>query len=269
MNWLVEPWTFQFMRWALLCCLVLVGIHVYLGFHIVRRGVLFVDLAMAQAAALGAAVGVVMGLEHDSIGEFVLMALFALGSAAFFALARAQRVHKEALVATFYALAIAATFVVLERSPHGMEEVKHLLVGQVLTVPPNHVLATIPLYLVIGTAHGLMHRRTSAVSEGQPAKRGLDFFFYGTFAFVVTSSVGLVGVLLVFSYLVLPAVAGLLVTSHGTMRLIWGWILATLASVLGLHIAFLTDMPAAPVIVLTLGALMILSWIYGSLRRNG
>ena len=256
------------MRWALLCCLVLVSIQVYLGFHIVRRGVLFVDLAMAQAAALGAAFGIVMGMEHDSLGEFLLSATFALGSAAFFAFARAKNVSKEALVATFYALAVAATFVVLEHSPHGMEEVKHLLVGQVLTVSPQQILVTIPIYAAVGLAHSLLHRRTTAITEGGPVRASLEFFFYATFALVVTSSVGLVGVLLVFSYLVIPAVAGLLVSKKPIVGLSWGWGLAGLASLVGLQIAYVTDMPAAPVIVLTLGGLLLTSWIIAMARRQ-
>lgn len=268
MNWLTEPWTYPFMRWALLCCLLLVAVLVYLGFHIVRRGVLFVDLAMAQAAALGAASGIVLGLEHDSPGEFALSASFALASAAFFALARAKNISKEALVATFYALAVAATFVVLERSPHGMDEVKHLMVGQVLTVSPRHILVMIPLYALVGLAHGLLHRHTTAITEGHHARHGLEFFFYGTFALVVTSSVGLVGVLLVFSYLVIPAVAGLLISKKAVWGLTWGWGLAGLASIVGLQAAYVSDMPAAPVIVLTLGAFLLISWLIAATRRQ-
>jgi zinc/manganese transport system permease protein len=256
------------MRWAMLCCLVLVGIHVYLGFHIVRRGVLFVDLAMAQAAALGGAVGIILGLKHGSIGEFALSGTFALGSAWFFASANSQRIHKEALIATFYALAVAATFVVLERSPHGMEEVKHLLVGQLLTVSPRHILVTIPIYALVGLAHAFLHRRTTAITEGQPAQRRLEFFFYASFALVVTSSVGLVGVLLVFSYLVIPAVAGLLIAQKGVVGLLWGWGLAIVASFLGLQVAYISDMPATPVIVLSLGALLLGTGLVGSLRSR-
>jgi len=259
MSWLVEPWSFPFMRWALLCCLVLVSIHVYLGFHIVRRGILFVDLAMAQAAALGSAVGIVLGMEHGTVGEFTLSAAFALGSAAFFALVRDRYIHKEALVATFYALAVAATFVTLERSPHGMEEVKHLLVGQVLTVSPRRILTTLFFYVVVGVMHALLHRRTTAITEGRAHGRALELFFYGTFALVVTISVGLVGVLLVFSYLVLPAVAGLRVSAQGNIRLGWAWVMAAVASLLGLQVAFLSDMPAAPVIVLMLGVFLVAS----------
>jgi zinc/manganese transport system permease protein len=254
------------MRWAFLCCLILAGIHAYLGFHIVRRGVLFVDLAMAQAAALGAAVAVVIGIEHDTVAEYIVSAAFALASAAFFALVRSQRIHKEAVVATFYGLAVAATFIVLEHSPHGMEEVKHLFVGQVLTVAPRHVLATAVVYLLVGIGHALLHRRTTAITEGRSAAAWVEFFFYGSFAIVVTSSVGLVGVLLVFAFLVLPAVAALLISQNDSARLAWGWGMATIASVVGLQVAYHQDLPAAPTIVLILGVFLIASVVLGRVR---
>jgi len=268
MNWLTEPWLFPFMRWALLCCLILTSIHVYLGFHIVRRGVLFVDLAMAQAAALGAAFGVLIGIEHDTAMAYVLSASFALASAAFFALVRSRRIHQEAIVAAFYGLASAATFVVLERSPHGMEEVKHLFVGQILTVSPARVLSAAAAYVVIGIAHAKMHSRTMALTEGRESGRMLDFFFFATFALVVTISVGLAGVLLVFALLVLPAIASILVTRKKTMALVAGWGFAGAASVVGLHIAYHMDMPAAPMIVLMLGALLLGAVVVSVIRPD-
>lgn len=252
-EWIVGPWTYPFMRWALACCLVLAGIHAYLGFHVVRRGILFVDLAMAQMAALGSAVGVIFGVEHDTFAGYCVSAAFALATAAAFAVIHSRRVHQEAIIAIFYALAMACTFVVLEHSPHGMEEVKHLLVGQVLTVEPRHVLATLGAYAVLGTLLALLHSRIVAVTEMRVVSRAVDFAFYGAFALVVTSSVALVGVLLVFSLLVVPAVSALLLARTDGGRLAWGWGLAVAGSCLGLHLAYHLDLPAAPVVVLALG----------------
>jgi zinc/manganese transport system permease protein len=253
------------MRWALVCSLVLAGIHAYLGFHVVRRGVLFVDLAMAQMAALGAAVGVVCGLEHGTLGEYALSCSFALGAAAVFALVKVRRVPQEAIVAIFYGLAMAATFVVLERSPHGMEEVKHLLVGQVLTVAPSKVLLTAALYAVLGLVLARFHRRIVAATESRSDAHDpvADFVFYGVFALVVTSSVGLVGVLLVFALLVMPSVAALLLSRGTNAALTWGWSLAAAGAVLGLHLAFHLDLPAAPVMVLMLAVPLIVAALAG------
>jgi zinc/manganese transport system permease protein len=268
MDWLIEPWTYPFMRWALVCCLVLGGIHAYLGFHVVRRGVLFVDLAMAQMAALGAAVGIVLGFAHDSSGEYLVSLACALAAAGLLSVLRSRLISQEAIIAIFYGLAMAATFVVLERSPHGMEEVKHLLVGQVLTVAPEKVLFTTLVYAVIGALHWWLHPRTTRITEGQKenGRIPLDFFFYGTFALVVTSSVGLVGVLLVFALLVMPAVAAIFVASGTGTRLLWGWIFTATGGFFGLHASFHLDQPAAPVIVLTFGAQLLGAVVIRRLR---
>ncbi len=269
--WLADPWAYPFMRWALGCCLVLAGIHAYLGFHVVRRGILFVDLAMAQSAALGAAFAIVLGFEHDTAGEYAISLGFALGAAGLFSVLRSRRVSQEAVIAIFYAMATAATFVVLDRSPHGMEEVKHLLVGQVLTVAPSKVLGTALLYGAVGLAHWRVHAKTLAVTEERPVpRRGLlELFFYGSFALVVTSSVGLVGVLLVFSFLVLPAVAAMILAKGDAARLAWGWTFAGAGSLVGLHLAFHLDLPAAPVVALTLGAFLTAAALAGRAARGG
>jgi zinc/manganese transport system permease protein len=264
-SWLIDPWSYPFMRWALLCCLVLAGIHAYLGFHVVRRGVLFVDLALAQTAALGAAVGVVFGLEHGTVGAYVLSLGFALASGALFAFVRSRRVHQEAIIAIFYGVATALTFVVLEHSPHGMDEIKHLFVGQVLTVDPAKIGWTALLYAAVGAGHWALHPRTMAVTRGErrPDRILVDLFFFGTFALVVTSSVALVGVLLVFALLVLPSVAALLLPGGNGARLAWGWSFAGLGCLGGLHAAFLLDQPAAPVIVVTLAVLLFAAALMG------
>jgi zinc/manganese transport system permease protein len=196
---------------------------------------------------------------------------FALAAAGLFSFLRSRRIHAEALIAIFYAMATAATFVVLEHSPHGMEEVKHLFVGQVLTVDPRKVLMTGVLYGAIGFLHWKLHGRTLAVSEERavPRRMLLDLFFYITFALVVTSSVSLVGVLLVFSFLVLPAVAAMLLAQGHGARLAWGWTFAGAGSLVGLHAAFHLDLPAAPVIALTLGVFLAAAAIFSRLSRSG
>ncbi|MCA9753828.1 MAG: metal ABC transporter permease [Gemmatimonadetes bacterium] len=269
MSWFLEPWSLPFMRWALVCCLVLAGVHAYLGFHVVRRGVLFVDLAMAQMAALGAAVGVVFGLEHGTTASYVISLSFALAGSVVFATLRSRVLHQETLIAIFYAIATALTFVVLEHSPHGMDEVKHLFVGQVLTVDPSKVLWTALLYSAIGLVLARLNKRLLAVTEGRERGRGkLDLVFYGAFAVVVTSSVSLVGVLLVFGLLVLPSVAALLLPGRDGSRLAWGWIFAGLGCLGGLHAAYHLDQPASPIIVVCLAVLLVGAAVLGRLRSG-
>lgn len=269
-EWIIAPWSYAFMRWALLACVVLGMIHAYLGFHVVRRGVLFVDLAMAQSAALGAAIGTVIGLEHGTVGGYFISAAFALGAAAFFALVRSRRVHQEAIVAVTYGLAMAATFVVLEHSPHGAEEVKHLLVGQVLTVSPNNIFLTAGLYSAAGLVLARFHTRILAVTEAHGRHHDIlaELVFYGVFALVVTSSVHLVGVLLVFALLVMPTISAMLLVSGSARALVLGWLLAIGGGLIGLHAAFHLDLPAAPVVVLTLGVMLVGAAFAGRLGRG-
>jgi zinc/manganese transport system permease protein len=268
MTWFTEPWTFEFMRWALLCALVLAGIHAYLGFHVVRRGVLFVDLATAQLAALGSAVGVVLGVEHDTFGGYLISFAFALGAAGLFSVLRSDRFSKEAIIAVFYGLASAATFVVLEKSPHGMEEVKHLMLGQILTVNPSDILYTALVYAAVAVVYAFVHGRVSEVSEGKRQSLGLDLLFFGTFALIVTTAVKLVGVLLVFCLLVLPSVAALMLATTPGRQLVWGWSIAGVSALVGLHLSFHLDMPAGPVLCLTLGVALLLAWFAGAVIQR-
>ena len=131
------------------------------------------------------------------------------------------------------------------------------------------ILLTALIYAVIGFFHWKLHPRTLAVTEGRTRERrvSLDFFFFATFALVVTSSVGLVGVLLVFALLVLPAVAALVLSQRAGARLAWGWGIAGAASLVGLQAAYHWDLPAAPMIVLVLGAFLIAAVVVGRTRR--
>ena len=149
-----------FFRTAAAAALVLAGIHAYLGFHIVRRGVLFVDLALAQMAALGVALGVVLGVEHDEIRSYLLaLGMTFVGAAVFAWLrGRARNVPLEAFIGIVFATAQALVFLVLEKSPAGPEHLKETLVGSLFTVEPRHVLAVAVLYAVIGLVHVLLRR---------------------------------------------------------------------------------------------------------------
>lgn len=250
---------------ALLASLVLAGIHAYLGFHIVRRGVIFVDLALAQMAALGVALAVVLDL-HDSGPLTYLLALgMTFVGAAAFAWLRGQerRAPLEAFIGIVFATAQAAVFLVLEKSPAGPEQLKETLVGSLFTVDPAHVARTAVLYAAIGGAHFLLRRPFFEITNNPAAAaaRGRRLFwwdlaFYGIFGFVVTSSVQIAGVLLVFGLLVIPAVAGLMAAQRTGRALAIGWGFGFLGSLLGLLGSIRFDLPAAPSILVTLTLLL-------------
>ena len=262
-----------FFRTALLAALVLAGIHAYLGYHVVRRGVIFVDLALAQMAALGVAVAVFLGKGESAFWSYVLPLGMTIVGAASFAWLRGQerKVPLEAFIGIVFATAQALVFLVLESSPAGPEHVKETLVGAIFTVDPAHVGKTALLYALVGAVHVVLRKPFFEITEDSRAAKAKgrnlflwDFVFYATFGLVVTSSVKIAGVLLVFGLLVIPSVAGVLLTRTPGRALAVGWVFAFLGSFLGLLGSVRFDLPAAPSILVMLSIGLV---VLGSVAR--
>jgi zinc/manganese transport system permease protein len=267
---------FEIMKWPLLACLLLPGLLVYLGLHIVRREIIFVDLALAQVAALGACVGILLHYETSSWASYVLSLGFTLVGAGIFTFTRTKnhRVPQEALIGIVYVVTAALGILLLSRSPEGNEELRRTLIGEVLLVTPAQVGRTFALYAGIAAVHAIFRRKflTISFAPEQAAAAGYsirwwDFLFYALFGWVVTSFVQIGGVLLVFSYLIVPAVcANFLADSLGAKLLI-GWIAATVASVAGLYASYALDLPTGAAIVCALGAALILTIAASAFRK--
>ena len=261
------------LRWMavpFLACLVLSINHVYLGIHVISRKVIFVDLALAQIAALGATYAVSLGYDPNS--DVLAIALFSLAftfaGAGAFAIARMrkERVPQEAFIGIIYAVTSAAAILLLSKSATGGEELKHMLVGDVLLVSLSDVLNMTVLYGAIGVFHIVFRRQFLRISldpEGAEAAgmniRLWDILFYMSFGVVIVKSVVIVGVLLVFSYLVVPAVIAQMFSDTVLGRLWFGWLIAVLASVLGIVWSFYADYPTGPAVVVMLGALLVVA----------
>ncbi len=265
-----------FLQWAALATLVLAGIHAYLGFHIVRRGVLFVDLALAQMAALGVSVAIVLGHEHDELGSYLLAFGMTVLGAALFAWLRGRARHAplEAFIGIVFATAQALAFLLLEKTPSGPEHLKESLVGSLFTVEPKHIAIIAVLYVIVALVHVFLRKPFFEITNDADAAvargRNLflwDFLFYVTFGVVVTSAVHIAGVLLVFGFLVIPAVAGVMVSSRTGLALAMGWVFAIVGSVLGLVMSVSFDMPAAPSILVTLTGLLVLQGVIQTVTR--
>ncbi|MFN8589414.1 MAG: metal ABC transporter permease [Candidatus Eisenbacteria bacterium] len=275
---MTEAFALPFFQTAVLAALVLAGIHAYLGFHIVRRGVLFVDLALAQMAALGVALGVVLGREHDEVGSYLLALGMTFVGAALFAWlrGRSRTVPLEAFIGIVFATAQALVFLVLEKSPSGPEHLKETLVGSLFTVDPAHIARVAVLYAAVGAVHFVLRGPFFELTQDPEGaeKRGRrvflwDFLFYATFGLVVTSSVQIAGVLLVFGFLVIPAVAGLMASPRTGVALAVGWAFGFTCSVAGLLASVQWDLPAAPSILVTLTALLAVHGaVLGVMRRS-
>jgi zinc/manganese transport system permease protein len=250
-----------FMGAPMVMCLVLVGIHVQLGLHVVRRGVIFVDIALAQTSALGAAVGVLLGVEVGTLFSSVFGVTAALLGAWIIALTRgrSRTVPQEAFIGIAYVVAAAAAMLVLTKVPHGAEETEALLVGSILWVSWSDVLQTAIGYAVLGY---LLHRFNDTIRRvtndaAEAGRAGInlrlwDFIFYAILAFTVTRSVQIAGVFLVFTFLVVPAVMAELL--HARRLLLTGWVLGAVISIGGTLLSYWLDLPTGATIVCTFGA---------------
>jgi zinc/manganese transport system permease protein len=249
-------------------CLVLTGIHCYLGIHIVSRGVIFVDLALAQVAALGSTVALLAGYELDTTAAYLISLGFTFLGAGVFALGRTRdkSIPQEAIIGIVYAVSSALAILVLDKAPHGEEAIKTMLVGSILFATWPQVGKIAVLYAAVGALHVLLRKKFLVISLNpeQAQQSGLwirfwDFLFYLTFGLIVTSSVRIAGVLLVFSYLVVPAVCAIFFVRGVTRRLLLGWTLGFLASVLGLYASARWDFPTGASVVAMFGVVLVIS----------
>ncbi len=255
------------MKWPLIATLTLPWLLVYLGLHIVRRGVIFVDLALAQTAAFGTCVAMLVGYDIHDWQNFAFSLAFTFAGAVVltFTRGRDQQVPQEALIGIVYVVSAAAAILALSKSAGGHEELQRSLVGELLVVPPAEVIKTIGLYIVLGALHFVFRQRFLAISAS-PAQaeasgvnvRWWDFVFYMLFGLAVTSFVHIGGVLLVFSYLVVPAVCATYLVNSMPARFAVGWMIATLASVVSLFVTAKVDLPIGAAIVCALGLSLVL-----------
>jgi zinc/manganese transport system permease protein len=268
-----------FLYLPLLAGLILTGIHAYLGVHVVERGVIFVDLSLAQIAALGTTIAYLAGHDlHSGVTYFWSLGFTILGAAifAFTRVHRETRIPQEAIIGIVYAVSAAAAILAMSKAPEGTEHLKDMLVGNILTVSKHTVAETAALYAAVGLFHWIFRKKFLAISVGAhtgdaeriPNLKLWDFLFYTSFGFVVTSSVAIAGVLLVFSYLIVPSVAAMLFSFSIGKRLAIGWTMGAVVSAVGILISFQADLPTGATIVCTFGiALLLLAIVRLFLRR--
>ena len=264
--------------WApFLMCLVLTGIHAYLGVHVLAREVVFVDIAMAQIAALGATAAFLVGYEPDTWESYVCGLSATIVGAVVLALTRSRRRHvsQEAVIGVVYAVSSAAAVLLADRAPHGAEQVRTMLVGNLLAVRPSAVVEVALLYAAVGFLHWLCRRPFFLISTDPHAAyaegwrvRLWDFVFYASFGVVVTSSVRIAGVLLVFSYLIVPALAGVTFGGSVASRLLIGWSFGTIVSVIGMVASATFDTPTGATVVCAFGAVLLVFGLGSRLRRR-
>jgi zinc/manganese transport system permease protein len=264
----METSMLEFLAAPFVASLILTGIHAYLGVHVVERGVIFVDLSLAQIAALGATIALLLpvsgGDPHAPVVYWISLAFTFMG-AFVFAMVRPKdrRIPQEAIIGICYAVASAAAIVAMSKATSESEHLKDMLVGNILAVSWSDVSKTALLYGAVGAFHYRFRRRFLSISmahrhghDHSNSPRMWDFLFYASFGFVVTSSVSIAGVLLVFCYLIVPSVAAMLYADSIGKRLAIGWSMGTIVSALGVYLSLRLDLPTGATIVCTFGLVL-------------
>lgn len=259
---------FQLLLPAFVASLILTGIHAYLGVHVVERGVIFVDLSLAQIAALGTTVAYLAGYDLHSGMAYLFSLGFTFLGAAVFAFSRVHRqtrIPQEAIIGIVYAVSAAVAILVMSKATQETEHLKEMLVGNILSVTWPELGKTAVLYALVGAFHYAFRDRFLLISMDEPEaeRRGLnirlwDFLFYVSFGFVVTSSVAIAGVLLVFCFLIVPSVTAMLFAARLGPRLAIGWTMGALVSAGGVALSFVLDLPTGATIVATFGLALLL-----------
>ena len=240
----------EFLALPALACVALVGIHAYFGLQVLKRNVIFVDLALAQVAALGATVAFTLGHLPQSPASYAYSLSFTLLTAVVLASTRAwsARIPQEAQIGIIYVVAAAAAILLVDRAPQGAEHIRQILTGNILTVSWSELAWASGLYLVVGLSHPRL-KATGWLS---------DFAFYAAFGLVVTSSVALAGVLLVFAFLIIPAAIGVLHADRFRSQLFIAWISGTLVALIGLALSYALDLSTGAALVCAYGTALAL-----------
>lgn len=258
-------------------CLLIASLLSYFGLHVIRREIIFVDLALAQIAALGSIAGMLLGFQLDTPQAFGLSLLSTFLGALLFSFTRTKKggVPQEALIGITYAVSAAAAILMLDRAPEGGEHLKEMLVGNILLVGWHEIAKLAAIFFVVALFHFIFRKNFFMISyeEEEAEKSGMsvgawDFLFYATFGIIVTSLVQITGVLMIFSFLIVPAVCASLLFTKFNPRLVFAWSMSAVASLAGLYFSAKFDFPTGATIVCVLGALLVLMEIYHAVRKT-
>jgi len=253
---------------AFIVCVLMVITHTYLGLHVLARGIIFIDLALAQVAALGVSVAFLLGKEshgwESQLFAFIATLIFA------FAFAKLRNIRdkiaREVTIGIVYVVATALSIVILSRSNQGMEELKSLFNGNILWTSWQEIAVIAVLYSLVITLHAVYRRKFLQLSFAEDEKSTpsfiWEFLFFASFAVVITLAVNVAGILLVFAFLIIPTFSASLIVAGFTRQMLVGWLISLIGCVAGLFLAYHFDLPVGATIVSILGILPIMSAIY-------
>ncbi|MGE3263266.1 MAG: metal ABC transporter permease [Bacteriovoracia bacterium] len=248
--------TLSFLAAPIALAVLLVAIHSYLGLHVLERGVIFVDISLAQVAALGGTLSLYLTPEEGGPAHLLCSLFLCLFVAFLLALLRhyERKISQEVLIGITYALASGALILVADRLPHGTEHLKEALVGNILFVTWPKVLETLAVYSVVGAIHYLFRKQFWACSRGELTSLVWDFLFYLLFGIVITFSTAHAGVLVVFSILVVPAALACRLVQGLRAQLLLAWAIGVSEILVAFLLSYRLDLPAGASVVVTLTA---------------
>lgn len=249
-------------------CLTLIGIHGYFGIHVLKRGIIFIDIAMAQIAALGVTFAYILHIDHESPWTYPISLVFVTIFAWFFSILKCKRprICMEAIIGMSYAVAATAAVILIDKAAGSHEHMKEMFIGSILWVQWPEIIKSVLVYGLIGGFHFYFRKKFISLSQDYDKSKNTgnktqlwDFLFYLTLGIVVMHSVRIGGILVVFAFLIIPSSISALFSSDWISRIVIGWITGTLVSIFGLFLSWKMDVPSGPAVVLFLGVFLILA----------
>ncbi len=252
----------SFLIYPFAACVMLILIHAYFGMHILERGLIFVDLSLAQFIGIGIACSIYFGAE-DPVRQLYLAGFAALGALILsFSRRIARHTNIEAFIGVLYVFSLATGVLILDRSPHGTEALKTLLNGNIVWTGPGEILSTAILYTAVGVVHVVFRKKFWRLSARGEGAYGWELLFFLSFAAVLIKSIQMAGILQVFAFLIVPALTGRMMSARNFPALAWGWTLGGLSSIFGLYASYRWDLPAAPVIIASMSMIYFIVLIF-------
>jgi zinc/manganese transport system permease protein len=267
----------SFMLPPIVASIAILAIHAYLGLHVLEREIIFVDLALAQIAALGTTVGLLFGIHAEDNLSLLFSFGFVFLGAAIFALSRFRKqiIPQEAIIGIVYAAATSAAILVSDRAPGGAEHIKEILTGSILWITWPQIWRILSVYVVVAAFHWICRKHFLMITRNYQEALAIfglkvklwDFLFYVSFGIIIVLSVRVAGIMMVFSFLVVPAATSMLFTGRWFGKLLIAWIMGLVASLAGLSVSYTLDFPSGPTIVCFLALLLILAGLVKVILR--
>ncbi|MCP4723991.1 MAG: metal ABC transporter permease [bacterium] len=257
--------TITFLAAPIAGCIVMAGILSYFGNHILTRGLIFIDIALAQIAALGTMIGLLMGFTEDTISVEMVSLLFTMIIITIFALTKFEKqvIPQEAIIGIIYGLGLGLAWLIAEKIPGGSNFLTKTITGNILWITWGKVLAFFILFLLIAFIHYFFRKPFIRISESRKnlpysikKVRIYELIFYLTFSIVVVRTVPVGGIFLVFTLLIAPTAIATLFTQKWINRFIWSWIIGIAGSLAGVFVSYNMNISNGPAIVCLLGIMV-------------